>query len=141
MPEGLDLLPSLITHLRDHGVLDHQVLQVACLVDFTHKLPLGNIFALVYQKGHDGLWDQVGDVLFDNSEVALNEVLNNHSLHNDARVLGSCTHFGLNRWQYNGREVGFIEMSLIELEARHKLEPFISVSRVSALLSCWQFVL
>ena len=79
-----DLFLPLVSSLRDDRVFDHELLEIALLVDFAYELSLCYLLALVHQEGHNRFRDEVGDVLFDNAEVRLDQVLNDDSFHDNA---------------------------------------------------------
>lgn len=70
----------------DDGVFHQEFVQVGVLVHVDDQLALSESPALVDKEVHDGLWNEVGNVLLHDRVVAENQVLNHASLHNDARA-------------------------------------------------------
>lgn len=57
------------------------------MVDLNYKLTLGQSATLIDEEPHDCLGNEVGNVLFNNGEVAKDKVLDDASLHDNARTL------------------------------------------------------
>lgn len=60
-------------------------------VNLRYQFTLGNLATFINEEGHDSLWYEVANVLFDDIEVAADKVLNDSSLHDDPCTLLFCT--------------------------------------------------
>lgn len=86
--ERLDHLLALGTVAGHDGILNEQLFQVFSLVNLLHEHVLGHGLRLVDKKCHDGFGHKICGVLFDDSEVGRDQVLDHARLHDDtARLL------------------------------------------------------
>jgi hypothetical protein len=78
---------------------------------------VGFTATLVDQKGHDGFWNDVGNILFHQVEIRLDKVLDHTGLHDHtaALLVSVGSHLVRNLRKSNEWEVGSIEQELLVL--------------------------
>ena len=97
--------------------------------------------AFIDEEGHNGLWDQVRYVLFNDGKITLDQVLYDDCLHYYARVVlfigGTSSHFAWDGWKNYWRQIRLVIMALLNSESLENLEFFSLLLHLSQFFSAF----